>query len=136
MAMSEARKPARPSLGGGNAVATIAVRDVKASRKFYENTLGLAVEDVRGADVVTYVSGDSRIFVYKSDFACTNKATCATWVCRDVDAVAAGLKARGVAFEHYDFPNMTLEGDVHVTGEMRAAWFKDPDGNILAIVSG
>jgi hypothetical protein len=40
-----------------------------------------------------------------------------------------------VTFEHYDLPNMTLKGDVHVSGGMKAAWFKDPDGNILAVVS-
>ncbi|HST08217.1 MAG TPA: hypothetical protein VLJ83_08585 [Gemmatimonadaceae bacterium] len=44
------------------------------------------------------------------------------------------LKAKGVAFEHYDFPGMTLKGDVHIMGDMKAAWLKDPDGNILAIV--
>jgi catechol 2,3-dioxygenase-like lactoylglutathione lyase family enzyme len=123
-------------LSGGDAVATIAVKDVKASRKFYENMLGLPVEDVHGSEVVTYRSGDSKLFVYQSAFAGTNQATCVTWKSRDVDAVAAGLKARGVTFEHYDFPNMTREGDVHVSGGMRAAWFKDPDGNILSIVNG
>lgn len=39
-------------------------------------------------------------------------------------------------FEHYDMPGMKREGDVHFAGDMRAAWFKDPDGNILSIVSG
>jgi hypothetical protein len=85
---------------------------------------------------VTYKSGDSRLFVYQSPFAGTNQATCVTWTSRDVDAVAAGLKARGVAFEHYDFPNTTREGDVHVSGATRVAWFRDPDGNILSIVNG
>jgi len=136
MAFSDSRKPARPSLAGGDAVATIAVKDVKASRKFYENTLGLQVEDVHGSEVVTYKSGDTRLFVYQSQFAGTNQATCVTWTSRDVDAVAAGLKARGVAFEHYDIPDSTREGDVHVSGGMRVAWFKDPDGNILSIVNG
>jgi catechol 2,3-dioxygenase-like lactoylglutathione lyase family enzyme len=135
MAFSDSRRPARPSLGGGDAVATIAVRDVKASRKFYENMLGLTVDDVRDSAVVAYKSGGSRLFVYQSAFAGTNQATCVTWTSRDVDAVAAGLKARGVLFEHYDFPNTTREGDVHVSGAMRVAWFKDPDGNILSIVN-
>lgn len=49
---------------------------------------------------------------------------------------ARELKDKGVAFEHYDFPGMVLEGDVHVMGELKAAWFKDPDGNILAIMNG
>jgi hypothetical protein len=54
----------------------------------------------------------------------------------EVDAVARALKAKGVAFEHYDMPDMKREGDVHVGGGIRVAWFKDPDGNILSIVNG
>lgn len=133
---SKSPKPSRPTLGAGDAVATVGVKDVKAARRFYEDTLGLTVEDAHGGDVVTYSSGDTRLLVYQSAYAGTNKATCVTWTSRDVDAVAAGLKARGVRFEHYDFPEMKREGDVHVMGAMRSAWFKDPDGNILAIVSG
>jgi hypothetical protein len=45
------------------------------------------------------------------------------------------LHGKGVTFEHYDFPGMKLEGDVHVMGGRRTAWFKDPDGNVLAIAS-
>jgi hypothetical protein len=43
---------------------------------------------------------------------------------------------KGVAFEHYDFPGVTREGDVHVMGPMKSAWFKDPDGNIIALMGG
>jgi catechol 2,3-dioxygenase-like lactoylglutathione lyase family enzyme len=123
-------------IGEHEAVATIAVKDTSAARKFYEGKLGLKPEDVRDEDVVTYGSGDSRIFVYKSQFAGTNKATSATWTVDDVDGLARELKSKGVPFERYDLPGMTHEGDVHVAGKMRAAWFKDPDGNILSIVSG
>ena len=60
-----------------------------------------------------------------------------TWtVGDDVESIARGLKAKGVTFEHYDMPGMTRKGDVHVAGDMKIAWFKDPDGNILCIVSG
>jgi predicted lactoylglutathione lyase len=52
-----------------------------------------------------------------------------------LDLVIDELKANGVTFEHYDMPGMKVEGDVHVMGEMRAAWFKDPDGNILNLVN-
>ena len=48
------------------------------------------------------------------------------------------LKAKGVRFEHYNLPDTTLDGDIHVSRnnrEMKVAWFKDPDGNILNIVS-
>ena len=118
------------------AVATIAVKDPGAARKFYEGKLGLKPEDTRDDEVVTYGSGKSRLFVYKSDYAGTNKATSATWTVDDVDGLAQDLKAKGVQFERYDMPGMKHEGDVHVAGNMRAAWFKDPDGNILSIVSG
>ena len=123
------------TLKTSEAIATLGVKDLGAARRFYEEKLGFEPEDVREDDVVTYTSGGSKVFVYKSDFAGTNKATALTWVVADVDAVVKDLNKKGVPFEHYEMPGMTLEGDVHVAGEMRAAWFKDPDGNILAVVN-
>jgi catechol 2,3-dioxygenase-like lactoylglutathione lyase family enzyme len=123
------------TMTSSDAVATIGVKDLKNARTFYEGKLGLEPEDVREDDVVTYSSGASKIFVYKSAFAGSNQATAATWVVGDVDAIVSDLRKKGVAFEHYEMPGTTLEGDVHVAGAMRAAWFKDPDGNILALVS-
>jgi hypothetical protein len=65
------------------------------------------------------------------------KATALTWaVGDDVKGMVRVLKAKGVAFEHYDMPRMTQEGDVHVAGDMKVAWLKDPDGNIRNIVNG
>ncbi len=52
-----------------------------------------------------------------------------------MDDVVRDLKAKGVRFEHYDLPGMTRQGDIHVAGQLRTAWFKDPDGNILNIVN-
>ena len=118
-------------------VATLAVKDLAKARKFYEGMLGLVPLATDGADVVTYQTGASRIMVYKSGFAGTNRATAATWIVGDaVDELAKKLKGRGVKFEHYEFPNTQLEGDVHVMGEIRNAWFKDPDGNILSLFNG
>jgi len=51
----------------------------------------------------------------------------------DVDAAVETLRGKRVVFEHYDMPGMKLEGDVHVMDGMRAAWFKDPDGNVLCV---
>jgi catechol 2,3-dioxygenase-like lactoylglutathione lyase family enzyme len=118
-------------------VATIAVKDLAAAKKFYEGTLGLKPVSTDDTESLTYRSGASRVFVYKSTFAGTNQATTATWIVgEDVGEITKTLKAKGVTFEHYDFPNTRLEGDVHVMGEIKAAWFKDPDGNILALVNG
>jgi catechol 2,3-dioxygenase-like lactoylglutathione lyase family enzyme len=118
-------------------MATVAVRDLKAASTFYEKTLGLTRVHDEGGEAVTYRAGGSKLLVYRSQFAGSNKATAVTWVVGDqVSAVATALKAKGVAFERYDMPNVKHEGDVHVMGTTRAAWFKDPDGNIHALVSG
>jgi catechol 2,3-dioxygenase-like lactoylglutathione lyase family enzyme len=124
-------------LGGKEAMATVAVRDLKAAKKFYEGTLGLKLTDAQESEALTYKSGDSTILVYRSQFAGTNKATAATWLAgNDIEKIVQALKTKGVAFEHYDMPGMTRKGDVHVADNMKAAWFKDPDGNIHALVSG
>jgi catechol 2,3-dioxygenase-like lactoylglutathione lyase family enzyme len=117
--------------------ATIAVRDLAAARKFYEGTLGLEPVATEGAEAVTYRCGGSRLLVYRSEYAGTNRATAATWLVGDeVDAIVRELRGKGVTFEHYTFPDSRLEGDVHVFGALRNAWFKDPEGNILSIVNG
>jgi hypothetical protein len=51
------------------------------------------------------------------------------------DNVVRALKAKDVRFEHYELPGLTRKGDVNVAGDMKVAWFKDPDGNILSIVN-
>ena len=124
-------------LGDKPAAATVAVKNLAAARKFYEGTLGLRVADIEGDQVVAYRSGSSTVLVYQSQYAGTNKATAVTWtVGPDVEGVVAALKSKGAKFERYDMPGLTLEGDVHVGGGMKVAWLKDPDGNILSIVSG
>lgn len=124
-------------LEGKDAAVTIPVKDLKAAKRFYESTLGLKVsDDAQEPEAVTYKSGSSNILVYRSQYAGTNKATAATWgVGNDIERIVQALKRKGVEFEHYDMPGMTLKGDVHVANDMKAAWFKDPDGNILALVS-
>ena len=123
-------------LGNIEAVATLAVKDLAAARKFYEGTLGLKPLDTQGEEAVTYKSGNSRVIVYRSQYAGTNKATAANWmVGKDIEKIVAGLAERGVPFEHYDFPGVTMKGHVHVfEGDFKTAWFKDPDGNIIALM--
>ena len=123
-------------LGDKDAGATLAVSDIDRARDFYENMLGLtAIQEDPGG--VLYKSGNSVVLVYPSEFAGTNKATAAAWaVGDDFDAIVQELKAKGMTFEHYDdLPDTTLEGDVHTTGDFKAVWFKDPDGNILNLVN-
>jgi catechol 2,3-dioxygenase-like lactoylglutathione lyase family enzyme len=124
-------------LGKIDAMPTIAVKDLSAARKFYEQTLGLAPVRSEEMGVAGYKSGNTTVLVYQSSFAGTNKATAVTWAVGDaLESIVNGLKAKGVKFEHYDFPGMTHNGDIHVMGKIRNAWFKDPDGNILSLVNG
>jgi catechol 2,3-dioxygenase-like lactoylglutathione lyase family enzyme len=117
-----------------DAIATIAVKNLKASRKFYEDKLGFKAVHTEGDQAVTYESGKSQLLVYQSQFAGTNKATAATWMVKDVEGLVKELKTKGISFEHYNMPGVTLKGDVHIAGPLKNAWFKDPDGNILALV--
>jgi catechol 2,3-dioxygenase-like lactoylglutathione lyase family enzyme len=117
-----------------NAVATVAVKNLDSARTFYEQTLGLR-KVMENDEVLTFKSGTSTLFVYRSQYAGTNKATAVTWVTDEVEDIVETLKGRGVRFEHYDLPNMNRQGDLHVRGTMKAAWFKDPDGNIFSLVT-
>jgi catechol 2,3-dioxygenase-like lactoylglutathione lyase family enzyme len=123
-------------LGGKDAAATLAVSDLQRARGFYENTLGLEPL-VEVPESVLYRSGNAVVLVYPSEYAGTNQATAATWaVGDDFEAIVQELTTKGVTFEHYDdLPGTTREGDVHVVGDLRGVWFKDPDGNILSLVN-
>jgi catechol 2,3-dioxygenase-like lactoylglutathione lyase family enzyme len=124
-------------LGDKDAVANIAVKNLETAKKFYEETLGLTQIGAEGQEVIVFRSGSSTIYVYKSQYAGTNQATALTWmVGKDIEGVVQELKAKGVTFEHYNMPDVTREDDIHVAGNMKVAWFKDPDGNILNIING
>ncbi len=118
-----------------DAIATVAVKDLAAAADFYEGKLGLKKVGGGEMQVITYRSGNSTVLVYQSQFAGTNQATAVTWAVDDVDGTVRALKEKGVVFERYEFPDVKHEGDVHVFGSRRNAWFKDPDGNILSIVN-
>ena len=124
-------------LGKYDAIPTVAVKNLAAAKKFYEGTLGLKQLETEGDEVVVYQTGNSRLNVYRSQYAGTNKATVVTWPVEDVEGEVRELKSKGVAFEHYDMPELKLKGDVHVSdgADFKVAWFKDPDGNIFSIVN-
>jgi catechol 2,3-dioxygenase-like lactoylglutathione lyase family enzyme len=125
-------------LGEKNVAATLAVKDLAAAAKFYEETVGLTRVGGHSPDeeAILYRSGDSAVLVYRSELAGTNQATAASWAVGDeIEAVVAELGSKGVSFEHYDLPGTTLAGDIHVQGDLKVAWFKDPDGNILNLVN-
>src|SRR5262245_47421042 len=120
-------------LGKSTVMAMIAVSDQAKGVEFYEKTLGLkkAFETKAG---VGYKCGDGYVVVYESKTAGHNEATSATWEVDDIDAAIDQLHANGVAFEQFDFPGATYKGHVLIMDNgMKAAWFRDPDGNILGL---
>ena len=99
------------TLGSNDAIANLTVKDLARAKKFYEGTLGLKAIAAEGDELIVFQSGKSKLFVYRSKYAGTNNATALSWeVGGEVEALARALKT--------------------------IAWFKDPDGNILSIVSG
>lgn len=102
-------------LGARNSIATIAVKNLEVARVYYEEKLGLEVAREL-PEGISYRTGGTILLVYASRYAGTNQATCVTWAIDDVERVAQELDARGVTFEHYDLPETTVEGDVHVEG--------------------
>ena len=122
-------------LESSNVTANLAVKDIAKAKAFYEGTLGLSQVDDMEGELIVYKSGDTLINVYHSQFAGTNKATAVTWTVGDqIEPIVKSLRAKGVSFEHYDMPGLTLEGDIHVGQGMKVAWFEDPDGSILNLV--
>jgi catechol 2,3-dioxygenase-like lactoylglutathione lyase family enzyme len=112
--------------------AYIPARDLPRARAFYEQKLGFEPKkDVAGG--VTYeFAGGTACFLYPTPNAGTSTASQAFWQVADVEREVAELKAKGVTFEDYDMPGM--KDGIQTAGGAKAAWFKDTEGNILAIV--
>lgn len=123
------------SLSDSKVGATIAVADMDRARAFYEGMLGLTPGTMDEAGGVVYeCGGGSEVLVYASDHAGTTEATVATWEVDDLEQVVDELAAKGVEFERYGEPLQTDERGIHADQEMgKVAWFRDPDGNTIAV---
>lgn len=112
----------------------IPVSDVARARKFYEQRVGLKPkEEYAGGVIYECGSKGSWVFMYPSAGAGTSKASTAFWAVDDVVAEVAELKSRGVVFEEYDMPGIKTVNSIASAGGAKTAWFKDSEGNILAI---
>ncbi|MGZ8287059.1 MAG: VOC family protein [Allosphingosinicella sp.] len=108
----------------------------RAPAPFYGETLGLELaEESDEEGVLVYRTGATRLVVYASQYAGTNRANAIVWgVGGDIDSIVAALESKGASFEHH--PDIgRLEGKFHHAGGMKLAWLKDPDGNILHLNS-
>ena len=110
----------------------VPVADVARARRFYEGTLGLVPKEEYAGGVI-YECGRTVFFMYPSPGAGTSKASDAFWTVDDVEAEVAELKSRGVVFEEYDMPGLKTKNSIATGGGAKTAWFKDSEGNILAV---
>ena len=114
--------------------AYIPVADVARARRFYEDKLGFTPGREVAGGVTYQFAGGTACFLYPTPNAGTSKASQAFWQVDDVEREVAELKARGVKFEEYDMPGLKTKNGVATAGGAKSAWFKDTEGNILAVV--
>jgi len=115
-------------------ITPIAVNDIENSLDFYGSVLGLTRVEENIAGFV-FECGGGLLGLHQSPTAGSGQATCAWWIVNDVQQVVKDLKSRGVEFEqNYDLPYADRQGDVYtISDNQQAAWFRDPDGNILGL---
>ena len=109
--------------------ATAAAADLARARAWYEAKLGLTPEREDPGGVWYRFSGDTWLYLYATSSAGTAKNTIAGWTVRDIGAVMAGLRQRGVTFEDYDFGGLKTVDGLADFGMAKAAWFQDSEGN-------
>ena len=114
--------------------AYLPVKDLARARQFYEEKLGFQPKREMSGGVVYAFGGDTACFMYPPPNAGTSKASQAFWQVDDVEREVAQLKSKGIVFEEYDMPDIETKNGIATGGGAKTAWFKDSEGNILAIV--
>jgi predicted enzyme related to lactoylglutathione lyase len=124
-------------LGSSPVVATLPAVDIERAKDFYAQVLGLKKAELPVPDdAALFEAGQgTQIFIYQRE---RTKAehTAATFVVSDIDEVVDGLTAKGVVLEQYDFGEIkTDDRGIATMGSNKSAWFKDTEGNIIALVT-
>ena len=114
--------------------AYIPAKDLARARQFYEQKVGLKPTQEINGGVAYEFAGGTAAFLYPTVNAGTSKASQAFWNVADIEAEVAELKKRGVKFEEYDVPGMKTVNSIATGGGAKAAWFKDSEGNIMAVI--
>ena len=109
--------------------------DMDRARRFYEGTLGFVPKSLENGGVTYEFAGGTAAFLYPTANAGTSRASQAFWAVENVDREIVELRSRGVVFERYDdMPGERSAEGAIIDGGAKAAWFKDSEGNILAII--
>ncbi|MHB0914364.1 MAG: VOC family protein [Thermoleophilia bacterium] len=111
---------------------TLPVTDLSRARSFYEDTLGLRVNRATDDDVIYDCGGGTMLLLYRRAKTTTDH-TEASFKVDDIEKEVEELRGKGVVFEEYDMPGLTTENGIAAIDGMKAAWFLDPDGNILSL---
>ena len=114
--------------------AYIPAKDLARARQFYEEKVGLKPSQETDGGVVYEFGRGTACFLYPTPNAGTSQASQAFWSVDDVDREIEALKARGVEFENYDMPGEKSAAGAITAGDAKAAWFKDSEGNIMALI--
>ncbi|GAA2771247.1 VOC family protein [Streptomyces showdoensis] len=113
--------------------AIIPVNDMARAKRYYTETLGLTLVKESPQDVM-FETGGSMIGLYETPYGGQAQHTLASWKVADLDAEMKELRSKGVAFEDYDLPGLKTVDGVVESDDMRGAWFKDSEGNILCVL--
>jgi ribosomal protein S18 acetylase RimI-like enzyme/catechol 2,3-dioxygenase-like lactoylglutathione lyase family enzyme len=111
----------------------IPAKNVARARAFYEEKLGLKPKEITAGGVTYEFAKGTACFLYPTPNAGTSKASQAFWQVEDLEKEVAELMARGVEFEKYDMPDIDEKG-ISTAGGAKAAWFRDTEGNIMALI--
>ncbi|MCI0709170.1 MAG: VOC family protein [Chloroflexi bacterium] len=111
---------------------SIPVRDMTRAKQFYGEKLGLT-PSYEHEYAVIYRSGDSAFSLVESESAGQGQYSLMTWLVADIEETKHWLETRGVVFEVYNFPGVEFANGIADFGTDRVAWFKDSEGNLLAI---
>ena len=114
--------------------AYIPATDVARARRFYEQKIGLKPAEEIAGGVAYRFAGGTGCFLYPTPNAGSSQASQAFWQVADIEGEVAELKARGVVFEQYDMAGERSPSGVVTAGGAKAAWFKDTEGNIMALI--
>lgn len=119
-------------LESSNVYATIPAQNLERAKSFYADQLGLQPAE-EGPEGLHYRCGNGSFMLFESSGEPSGTHTQLGWDVDDIEAAVATLRERGVVFEEYDLPDFkTVDGIAEIAGE-RGAWFKDSEGNLLAI---
>jgi catechol 2,3-dioxygenase-like lactoylglutathione lyase family enzyme len=120
-------------LSASQVTVMLPVRDVARARRFYEGALALGAAEERPDGKVVYRCGGTELALFPKDEGTKAEHTAISFQVKDISAAVAELEGRGVSFADYDLPGLKTVDHVCVLGSEKAAWFADPEGNLLCL---